>query len=65
MRATVLEDGIQIEAGDVLITIRQHPEFGFKGNILQNTNGAIQVVDFHGDGFDGVVVHGPADWKNP
>jgi hypothetical protein len=63
MKIETTGDGAQITVENghaVLVTVRPHPEYGFKGSVLtKNAKGEMQIVEFHGDGIAGTCVHEP------
>lgn len=67
IRITYPRDGVaQIEVPgnpSMLLTVAQHPDYGFKGCLItKDDKGNMDLVEFHGDGIDNVIVHGPTPW---
>lgn len=66
MKAESVDDGVQVETEsgfEVLVTVRHHPDYGFKGSVVtKDKDGHMRVVEFHGDGFEGVAVHPEEDF---
>jgi hypothetical protein len=62
------EDGIQIEWGGVLLTLRPNEHYGISGSLTRKNEEGLKEVLVHGSEFSKpfpLCVHGPGECSRP